>query len=645
VSAAAAKAPEAGRDRNRDRTRRALGVGFGLVLLVLLLDFFGAFGLLEYKSVDLRFRQRGPRELAVPAVLVAIDDESLNGWTDAQGQPRYMPERWLWPRDFYATVTRNLKEAGAKLIVFDVVFSESSKRDPSQDLDFADAAHEAGNVIFGEELDYRKVGEQDVYKADTLVPGLEAAKLDKGYVNVFASGDGFLRGMRPLLTNTRREVDPAMPLAELNVLRHYLGIADKPVFDPALDAVKLGPRTIPLTGLDADINYAGPAGTVPRVSFHDVYYKTADMGVFRDKVVYIGATAEILKDLWLTPFSADRGQPDFPGVEARIHFLDTLVSGRFLRHPSYGFEALLVLLLGAATVLLTSRIRALPGLGVALALAGGWAAACFWAFHAGWVLPLVGPASAVLLPFLGLAVHRGWVEERRNRETRRLFSRYVSRQIVDEILKDPSAVKLGGDLKEVTILFSDVRGFTSMSEKLSAPEVVEILNEYLTAMVDVVIANGGTVDKYVGDAIMAVWGSPLPDPDHRIKALRTAVRMMEELKVLQERWAAQGRPRIDIGIGVNTGHVVAGNMGHPNYKMDYTVIGDDVNLAARMESANKEMHSHILVTGASFEGCEDVFEAIHHPAIHVKGKALPVEVIEIIGWKGQGRAPWAEPLP
>jgi len=257
----------------------------------------------------------------------------------------------------------------------------------------------------------------------------------------------------------------------------------------------------------------------------------------------------------------------------------------------------------------------------------------------------VAPLLSVIFSFGGLATYRGVVEERRARTTRQMFSRYVSKQIVEEIMKNPDAVALGGELKEVTILFSDVRGFTAMSEKLSAPQVVEVLNEYLTAMVDIVMAHNGTLDKYVGDAIMAVWGSPLYEPKHKENALRTAVQMMEVLQELQAKWQAEGKPHIDIGIGLNTGHVVAGNMGHPDFKMDYTVIGDDVNLAARMESANKEMKSHILITGSSYEGCEHLVDVIKHEPIHVKGKEASIEVYEVIGWKGQGRAPWAKPLP
>ncbi|HTA16258.1 MAG TPA: adenylate/guanylate cyclase domain-containing protein, partial [bacterium] len=563
----------------------------------------------------------------------------------SDGTSQYMPERWTWPRDFYGTVIDKLRAAGARLIVFDIVYSESSKRDPKQDIAFADAAKRAGNVIFVERMDFFDVDGNQVQKMETLIPPLNSAKLDKGLSNLAPASDGFLRNIEPMLANSSGDFDPNYPNADLIVLGHYLGIKARPAYNAADDTMRLGDRVIPLFDRGVDINYVGPAGTVPTVPFHDVFNGTTDMGQFKDKVVYVGSTSAILQDRWLTPYSAN-GVADFPGVEARVNYLDTLLTQQYLRHPPEWFEPLMVLLLGALIVLLTFRISAFGGILVALLVGAAWSIGAVLAFEsANWILPLVGPVMAVLFPFAGLALYRGIGEEKDSRETRQMFSKYVSKQIVDEILLNPGAVKLGGEMKEVTILFSDVRGFTSLSERLSAPEVVEILNQYLTAMVDIVIANDGTVDKYVGDAIMAVWGSPLADPQHRQKAMRTAVQMMESLYKLRAGWKAEGKSLLDIGIGLNTGQVVAGNMGHPHYKMDYTVIGDSVNLAARMESANKEMRSHILVTSDSFAGCEDMVDIIMHEPIHVKGKEEPVGVIEVIGWKGQGRAPWAEPLP
>jgi len=631
---------------SRARRKRVLMLGLGLILAVLCLDALGAFDLLEYKSLDARFRFRGPRPLQVPAVIVAIDDSSLNGWLDASGQNQYMPDRWTWPRDFYARAVRNLSAAGARLIAFDVSYSESSKRNPGQDADFGAAAKEAGDVFFIERVDPRNLDGNHSLKVETLIPPLDAAKAGVGFVNVAPSGDGFLRSFEPLIRDSSGVPDPDMPNADLVILRQLLGIKGKPSYDSSENVVHLGDRVIPLQQQSVDINYIGPAGTVPTVPFHDVYFSTMDMGFFKDKVVYIGSTSEILKDKWLTPFSnTSGGTQDFPGVEARVNFLDTLWSQQYLHHLPLWFEPLSVLLLGLLTILLTLRLAAVGGLMVTLLISVAWSLGVLMAFESGhWVLPWVGPLVAVIFPFAGLAIYRGVGEEKDSRRTRQMFSKYVSKQIVDEILRNPDTVKLGGELKETTVLFSDVRGFTALSERLSAPEVVEILNEYLTAMVDIVIANDGTVDKYVGDAIMAVWGSPLADPQHRRKALRTAVQMMEALAGLQARWAVQGRPPLDIGIGLNTGFVVAGNMGHPHFKMDYTVIGDSVNLAARMETANRELGTKILITQSVYQGCEDLVEVVHHPSIKVKGKDLPIEVIEVVGWKGQGRATWAGPL-
>lgn len=629
--------------KSKGDRRRMLGVGFGLTLAVLLLSLLGVFDALELASLDWRFERRGPREMVVDAAVVAIDDESLNGWAGDDDKPKYMPERWVWPRDFHARVVDNLREAGAKIIAFDIVFSESSKREPQQDQIFAAAVKRAGNVVMAE----RHVPKGDgIIKTETLIPGLAAAAVDKGHINAVHAEDGALRELQPLFYSSSRLLDPSKPNLDLAVLRQLVGDgAAEPVVDEAARSIRVGSVEVPYNKRGrVEINYAGEPGSVPTFPYHAVYYKEMDMSVFKGKVVYVGATSEILHDNHLAPFAGPLNK--VPGVEAHVHLLDTMVSGQYLRRLPLGAELLISLGLGLFITLLTFRVNATLGALVMVLFATAYGAGALMAFlSVRLVLPMAAPLVTLGAAFAGLASYRAVTEERLARQTKQMFSRYVSKQIVEEILKDPSAVKLGGEMKETTILFSDVRGFTAMSERLSAPEVVEVLNEYLTAMVDIVIANNGTLDKYVGDAIMAVWGSPLADPDHKKNGVRTAVQMMEVLKELQAKWAAEGKPHIDIGIGLNTGHVVAGNMGHPDYKMDYTVIGDDVNLAARMESANKEMKSHVLITGSTLEGCEDMVDVIKHPPIHVKGKEKPIDVYEIIGWKGQGRAPWAEPLP
>jgi adenylate cyclase len=635
------------RERMQNKNRKVLTIGLGITFGIALLTALGAFTSVEKRSLDQRFRWRGERPLTAPVAVVAIDDETMNGWVDANNTPQYMPERFPFPRDFHGQLVRNLKEAGAKLIVFDIVFSESSKRDPTQDSKFGDAMREAGNVIMAQRVVTKSDQQEDTQqKTETLIPVLNAVKLDIGNVATEPDEQGHVRTFVPLSPDSSHHPDPDQPNIDLAVYRQWkYGKAVKPVYDPKRMAVVLGDAVIPLNSDGTtDVNYAGGVGTVPTYPYHDVFYKTMDMSAFKDKIVYVGSSSTILHDNWGDPY--DTGREIMPGVEAHAEFLDTIVTGLYLRHSPAGWEYLLILVLGLLASFLTFRVSALQGLVVAVAMVVVYGASVVALFITqGLVLPFVAPLLSVIFSFGGLATYRGVVEERRARTTRQMFSRYVSKQIVEEIMKNPDAVALGGELKEVTILFSDVRGFTAMSEKLSAPQVVEVLNEYLTAMVDIVMAHNGTLDKYVGDAIMAVWGSPLYEPKHKENALRTAVQMMEVLQELQAKWQAEGKPHIDIGIGLNTGHVVAGNMGHPDFKMDYTVIGDDVNLAARMESANKEMKSHILITGSSYEGCEHLVDVIKHEPIHVKGKEASIEVYEVIGWKGQGRAPWAKPLP
>lgn len=623
---------------------KALAWGLGTTLFMALLYIFDVFAMSEYGTINWRFEMRGKKTPVAPVVIVAIDDESINGWMDDQGRTQSMPDRWTWPRTVYSKLVDNLKSAGAKIIAFDMVFSESSRLDPKQDQEFGDSCRKAGNVVIGER--FAEAGDESFQKRklETLIPPLASAVADKGIVNVGFDPDGYIRRM-PLADYEEADT----PYLDLAVLRQYLWKKRVPfTVDQERRLLKIGDRVYPWgTHGYNTINFVGGPKTFHTYSFHNAFYQTMDMSVFKDKIVYIGSSTIILHDNHPTPFTASKEMEGevMPGVEIHANFLDTLLSGTFIRHLSTFYELLLILGLGILTGLLTFRVKAWQGILVMILECAAYLVAAVILFlNARVIVAVIAPMATVFVVFTVITTYRVVVEERRARGIRNQFSRYVSRSIVDEILKDPDRISLGGQNKEVTILFSDIRGFTNMSERLSAEQVVEILNEYLSTMVDVVIENEGTIDKYVGDAIMAIWGSPLPDAAHRTKAVRTAVRMMERLQELRVKWVAEGKHPMDIGIGLNSGVVVAGNMGHLKYKMDYTVIGDEVNLAARLESANKEVRSHILISGSTFEGCKDLVDVISHPPIKVKGKEKPVEVYEVIGWKGQGRAPWAVPL-
>jgi len=231
-----------------------------------------------------------------------------------------------------------------------------------------------------------------------------------------------------------------------------------------------------------------------------------------------------------------------------------------------------------------------------------------------------------------ITVYRVLTEQREKKYIRQTFSKFVSKSVVDELLKDPDKLKLGGEKKILTVLFSDIRGFTTISERLTPEALVEHLNEYLQAMTDIVFKYLGTLDKYVGDEIMAFWGAPIPQEDHAVLAARASVEMMRVLGELNRKWVAEGKPELHIGIGLNTGDMVVGNMGSSS-RMDYTLMGDNVNLGARLEGTNKVYGTNIIISEATYEYVKDHIVARELDLIRVKGKELPVKIYELIDMK------------
>jgi len=239
------------------------------------------------------------------------------------------------------------------------------------------------------------------------------------------------------------------------------------------------------------------------------------------------------------------------------------------------------------------------------------------------------PVMQIGATFTFITVFRVFTEQREKRFIRQTFSKFVSKEVVDVLLQNPEGIKLGGDKMILTVLFSDIRGFTTISEALTPEALVDHLNEYLQAMTDIVFKYNGTLDKYVGDEIMAFWGAPIPQEDHALLACKASVEMMEVLGQLNEKWVSQGKPRLDIGIGLNSGEMVVGNMGSHS-RMDYTLMGDNVNLGARLEGTNKVYSTHIIISEFTYEHVKDRIVARELDLIRVKGKELPVKIYELI---------------
>jgi adenylate cyclase len=353
-----------------------------------------------------------------------------------------------------------------------------------------------------------------------------------------------------------------------------------------------------------------------------------DPAVFKDAIVFVGVSAAALHDTFMTPLG-NTGKT--PGTQIHATVTDQLMAGRTIR-PVAALPHAVVVFAGAWIVsvlilLLPMRYDAigagLPAVGVT------WLG--FWLFGRGWWLSLIEPYIAIGFATTGGLAWQYFVEGREKRQVKRLFSRYLSKDVYEEVLKNPALAELGGSRRTMSVLFSDMRGFTALSERGQPEALVTQLNEYFTRMVEIVFEHRGTLDKFVGDMVMALFGAPLDDESHADHAVQTALAMAKGLEVLNVKWAAEGRPTLGIGIGVNTGEMIAGTIGAETVR-SYTVIGDAVNLGARLESLNKDYGTQIIVSEFTVNSLKDKTRYHLRPLgqVTVKGKSVPVEIFEVL---------------
>ena len=398
--------------------------------------------------------------------------------------------------------------------------------------------------------------------------------------------------------------------------------------EPGVAVIEFGPnlRIVPNNVGMKTINYRGPAGTFPHYSMADVVEGKFPAGAFNDKLVLVGATATGIGDLKTTPF----GGTNYPGVEIHANVIDNILNQRFMRRGQHQFETdvLLIFLfgipLGIALALVSPRFM---WFGLALLIPFG--AINYYAFNRGWWLNFILPAGTLTANVLLVSLYRALVEEKEKRKVRSAFGQYLSPEVIRRLLLNPTLVD--PRKTEITVMFSDIRGFTSISEKLDAQELALFLNSYLSDMTKIVFATQGTLDKYIGDAVMAFWGAPYEDARHAINACDAALNMMTRIHELQKVWQAEGKPKLDIGIGLNSGVASVGNMGSA-LRYGYTALGDTVNLSSRLEGLNKDYGTHILVNESTFQAAKEggfLFRELD--VIRVKGKLEGVTIYELYG--------------
>ena len=459
-----------------------------------------------------------------------------------------------------------------------------------------------------------------------------------GFININPDQDGTLRHALLMIRYQEQDFFPSL---DLEAVREYEKVRDQDIAayiaPDGLEHIQFG-RHILRHARDGSalINYTGPYHTYQHYSMADVISGAVPPETFRDKIVLIGPTALGLGDIRNTPFANQ--DPVYMGVEVHANIIDNILhneeKGRgFLQRTNYqemadvGF----ILLFGIGFGLLFSRVTPLYStILVLLTLAGyGWFVYFGFAQKGQW-FSFVIPAGTLAADYAAITSVRMIREEREKRRIRKTFSQYLSPGVIELIEKDPEKyIRPGGEEKELTVLFSDIRGFTTISEGLTPDELVQLLNEYFGQMTDIVFATDGTLDKYIGDAIMAFWGSPYPQADHAFRGCSCALQMVRGLAKLNAKWKGSGRPPISIGIGLNTGLVNVGNMGSAR-RLSWTVMGDNVNLASRLEGITKEYQVQLIISEATYLHVSSQFVCRELDKIRVKGKNLPVTIYELM---------------
>lgn len=395
----------------------------------------------------------------------------------------------------------------------------------------------------------------------------------------------------------------------------------------ALEAINLGKYQIPVDHNGAAyVPYRGRAGSFPYVSAYKILDKSADSTILKDKIVLVGTSAPGLLDLRSTPV-----QNVFPGVEVHANIISGILNQTINHKPAWisGYEFLMLILVAVAVTLvltfLSPALAAFSSIAIMLGVIGGTVLA--WNYNL--ILPLASPMLLIGLLFLLHMTYGFFIESRGKRQLAHMFGQYIPPELVDEMSASSSEFSLEGESREMTVLFSDVRGFTTISEGLDPKELTRLMNALLTPMTRVIHNNRGTIDKYMGDAIMSFWGAPLQDPEHAHHALYAAFEMMSELKVMQKEFKEKGWPEVKIGIGINTGVMNVGNMGS-EFRVAYTVLGDAVNLGSRLEGLTKAYGVDIIVSETTKLAVKEfIFRELD--LVRVKGKQEPIAIFEPIG--------------
>lgn len=593
-------------------------------------------------------------------VIIVIDDKSIGKY------------RWPWKRELYCKIFDYFKYyAKPAVVVNDSIFATPDTENPESDRKYFKSISRLDNLVVGFDLLLNKdenlsasynskfdkkfgipindkrtfIPESDY---ESLIPFPEpyfnAIKM-AGSVKTPVSRDSFLRSI-PYVIQYNDKLYPALSLRTFSYLNDNEGYN---VYEDMIAGEKSGikiPRNNDLGGFYTLIKFYKRYGntgythkTYSALDIMESYDQlksgetpTINPAIFNGKIVFFGANVKAaatgLSDVQRTPVSNEHS-----GVDIQATALDNLISNDFMYPVKPSHNLLITAVLMLITYLLIRNFSLFVSATILFVLTMSYLILCGYLFYNGIAINVITPISLVLITMIFAYSHRFILEGKNKEKIKTAMGKYISEDIMKSVVKNIDELKLGGKKANVTVLFSDIRGFTSMSEKLSADEVSVILNEYFTEMEPIVTKHHGVINKFIGDAVMVIFGEPIHDEHHPVNAIRCAYEMLQKVDELQKKWLSEGKPKIEIGIGINTGEVFVGNIGSEK-RMEYTVIGDTVNLASRIESYNKVYKTNFLISSSTYACVKNIVDVIKISNVTIRGKSKKMDLYEVISLIG-----------
>jgi adenylate cyclase len=594
------------------------GIGIFVAIFAAVLAYLNPLNSWHLKIADSLYTKNEPSD---EIVIIGIDEVSIS---EEAGLGRF----GSWSRAHYKEAIENLEEAGAKVIGLDLYLTEkqtsatkeyikeliknpediknySPAIDNPEDLELAETLSKYSNIVLA--------GNSELNDGKPLPIFINHNGEEVGFININPDEDTVAR---------RTPIENGF---DLKIAQKYSS--------EAIDTFQ-----IPLKNNEMLINYFAEPYEYNSIPFVEVYRGNFDQERVAGKIALIGVTTQKIKDHFATP--KDK-KIEMPGVEIRANSIQTFLSGDYLQNQSQVSETITIIVLALIVALILSFLNIWLATAIILAITGGYYGYAHIMYGRGIILNMIYPFITIAVAYVATLAYKYFAELREKKYVKTAFGRYLSPNVMGEVLKNPDLLHLGGTNRNVTVFFSDIANFTTISEGMQPEDLISQINDYLSEMTEIIMELGGTLDKYVGDAIVAYFGAPLDLEDHAAKACEASLRMRERLPRLHEKWKAEGKPLADFRVGINTGYVVVGNVGCEK-RFDYTVLGDEVNLGSRLEGANKKYETRVMISEATASALGSGFVIRELDLLRVKGKNKPVRVYELINrdyaaLSGEGR--------